>query len=248
MRAVQVGRDGQARVVEVAEPVPGNRALVQMHAVGLCGTDSGIVSGKIAAALPVILGHEGVGVVVRAQPGGLFQIGQRVLVDPAVWCGHCRLCIRGHPNLCGNGGLLGRDFDGLFADYAAVADQQLLVVPDSLPVADGGLLQVLGTCVHALRMAPVFPGDTAVVLGLGVAGQLLAQLLTGQGVTVIGITRSPAKRDLAVRLGIDVAVAPDDGASAVADATDGRGAELVVEAVGSEATMAQAIGLAGHAG
>jgi threonine dehydrogenase-like Zn-dependent dehydrogenase len=99
-----------------------------------------------------------------------------------------------------------------------------------------------------MSTASVRPGDIAVVLGLGVGGQLIAQLLTKQGATVLGVTRSEWKRDLASELGIHAAVPPDEIADLVATTTSGRGADLVVEAVGTEATFSQAIDLAGAAG
>jgi 2-desacetyl-2-hydroxyethyl bacteriochlorophyllide A dehydrogenase len=248
MRAVQLIETGVTEVRDVAEPDAVGLALVRLRTVGLCGTDSSIVAGKIPVVLPRTMGHEGVGVVEQAGPTGAIAVGRRVLIDPGVSCELCDLCRRGHPNLCRNGGLLGRDFDGVFADYIAVEERQLLIVPDGVSDDEAGLLQVLGTCVHAVSTAPVFPGDTAVVLGLGVAGQLIVQLLASRGARVIGITRSGAKRELAGRLGAHTTATPDDAAQTVADATDGRGANVVIEAVGTEATFGQAIELADHAG
>lgn len=250
MRGVELYEPGSIRVVDVPDPDPEARgeALVRIHTVGVCGTDTSIVSGKIPVDLPRVIGHEGVGVVEVAGLLGAFEVGQRVLIDPGIACELCDLCRRGHPNLCRNGGLLGRDFDGLFADYAAVAERQLVAVPPDVSSDAAGLLQVLGTCVHAMSTAHVFPGDTAVVLGLGVAGQLIVQLLALQGARVIGITRSEWKRELALRLGATIAIAPGDAEETVLQATGGRGAEIVVEAVGTEATFAQAIEVAGAAG
>jgi 2-desacetyl-2-hydroxyethyl bacteriochlorophyllide A dehydrogenase len=250
MRGVVLVEPGRTEVREVARPDAERNgcALIRMEIVGLCGTDSSIVAGKIPVSTPLVLGHEGVGVVEQAGPLGSVAAGHRVLIDPGIACEICDLCRRGLPNLCRNGGLLGRDFDGVFAEYVAIAERQLLVVPDSVGPDACGLLQVLGTCVHAMSKAPVFPGDTAVVLGLGVAGQLIAQLLSSGGARVVGVTRSGWKRDLAISLGAAAAVAPDDAAVTVADATNGRGPELVVEAVGSETTFAQAIELAGAGG
>jgi len=248
MRGVQLIEPGVIEVRDVPEPDSNGSAVIRMQTVGLCGTDTSIVAGKIPAELPLILGHEGVGVVERAGRYGAVAVGQRVLIDPGISCELCDLCRRGYPNLCRNGGLLGRDFDGVFADFVAVDERQLLVVPDTVSADEAGLLQVLGTCVHAVATTPVGPGDTAVVLGLGVAGQLIVQLLAGRGSRVIGVTRSEAKRDLAKEHGAALTVAPDQAAEAVDNATDGRGAELVVEAVGKESTFAQAIELAGAAG
>lgn len=248
MRGVQLIEPGVIEVREVPEPDSEGSALVRMQTVGLCGTDTSIVAGKIPTERPLILGHEGVGVVERVGRRDAVAVGQRVLIDPGISCELCDLCRRGYPNLCRNGGLLGRDFDGVFADFVAIDERQLLVVPESVSADEAGLLQVLGTCVHAVATAPVGPGDTAVVLGLGVAGQLIVQLLAGRGSRVIGVTRSEAKRALAMEHGAAVAVAPDNAAKAVSDATGGRGAEVVVEAVGKESTFAQAIELAGAAG
>ena len=248
MRSVQLIEAGVIEVRDIAVPDASGLALVRMQTVGVCGTDSSIIAGKIPVSLPRTMGHEGVGIVEQAGPLGAVAVGQRVLIDPGISCELCDLCRRGYPNLCRNGGLLGRDFDGVFADYAAVAERQLLIVPDHVTSDEAGLLQVLGTCVHAVATAQVLPGDTAVVFGLGVAGQLLVQLLASSGARVIGITRSQSKRDLAARLGAHITATPDEAAAVVADATDGRGANVVIEAVGTEATFGQAIELAGHAG
>lgn len=250
MRALVLVEPGRTEVQDVAVPEAesiGN-ALVRIQTAGLCGTDSSIVAGKIPSTQPRIMGHEAVGVLEVSGRHGSIAAGQRVLIDPGISCDICDLCRRGHPNLCRNGGLLGRDFDGVFADYVSIDEKQLLVVPDSIDNNEAGILQVLGTCVHAMSTVAVRPGDTAVVLGLGVAGQLIAQLLTKQGATVLGVARSEWKRDLALELGTHAAVGPDEIADLVAATTNGRGAELVVEAVGTEATFAQAIELAGAAG
>ncbi|MGI9604678.1 MAG: zinc-dependent alcohol dehydrogenase [Acidimicrobiales bacterium] len=250
MRAVQLIEPNHVEVNDIDIPTAEGKALVRVETVGLCGTDRSIVAGKmnVPAPLPLVMGHEAVGVVERPGPLGLLAAGQRVLVDPGSYCEVCDVCRRGFMNLCGNGGLLGRELDGVFADYVAVTESNLLPVPDSISDDAAGLLQVLGTCVHSMRQAPVFPGDVAVVLGLGVGGQLISQLLREQGCTVIGVTRSKWKRDLADQLGAHITVEPADAAQAVADASGGRGAAVVVEAVGTEATFSQAIELCGPGG
>ena len=101
---------------------------------------------------------------------------------------------------------------------------------------------MLSTCVHAQPPA----ADSAVVVGLGVTGLLHVQLLRDRGVpTIVGVTRAAWKRDLALASGASVVVAPDDAAAAVAEATGGRGADVVIECAGAAGTLAQAIRLAG---
>jgi threonine dehydrogenase-like Zn-dependent dehydrogenase len=114
-----------------------------------------------------------------------------VLVNPAVLCGHCGLCRPDLPQLCPAGGLLGRDAGGVFADLVAVDEGCLHSRPAGLPSDGAALLQVLSTCVHAQSPLTVRPEDSAVVVGLGIAGLLHIQLLRDRGVPVIvGVTRS----------------------------------------------------------
>jgi threonine dehydrogenase-like Zn-dependent dehydrogenase len=138
--------------------------------------------------------------------------------------------------------------DGTFAELSAVPFNRLVPVPDSISDKASGVLQVLGTCIHAVKTVSPFPGQVVAVVGLGVAGQLIAQLLRLRGMTVVGITRSEWKRELATDLGAHHVVAPDHASALLREVTGGRGPELVVEAVGIEATLAESIELAGTGG
>ena len=244
MRAVRVVGPGSVEMADVAEPNPGSDILVRVRQVGICGTDTKIVAGKIPVEYPRILGHEMVGEVVSAPTGSPFGVGDRVLVDPGVACGWCVMCLKGRFNICLNGGLLGRDVDGVFTELSVVPVNRLVAVPDRVGERASGLLQVLGTCVHAVKTLDTFPGQVAAVVGLGVAGQLVSQLLTLQGVDVVGITRSEWKRDLAKDAGAMATAPPDEAEAVLSEITDGLGPAIVVEAVGLESTLAQSISLA----
>jgi NADPH2:quinone reductase len=143
---------------------------------------------------------------------------------------------------------LGRDVDGVFTELIAVPADRLVAVPGAISIRAAGLLQVLGTAVHAVRSVSPFPGEVALVIGLGVGGQLIAQLLTLRGVKVIGVTRSEWKRHLASELGASWVSDPDHASELSQEVTDGRGPSLVVEAVGTEATLSDAISLAATGG
>lgn len=177
-----------------------------------------------------------------------MAVGTRVLVNPSIACGTCRECRADRANLCSLGALMGRDVDGGFTELVAVDEDRLLPIPDSYPSAAAASLQVLGTCVHAQRSVEVFPGMTAVVVGLGVSGFLMLQLLVARGLRVVGVTRAEWKRELAVSFGAVHVASPDDAVSAVRDLTGGAGADVVVEAVGTVGTLSQAIELAGLGG
>lgn len=216
---------------------------------GLCGTDLKIAAGEIPVALPRVLGHEMTGWVERAGARGLLPAGTPVLVNPAVFCGHCELCRRDLPQLCPHGGLLGRDADGVFADLVAVDEACLHPLPPSLPAGGAALLQVLSTCVHAQSQLTVRPSDSVVVVGLGVSGLLHVQLLRDRGVPVIiGVTRSAAKRELAKRFGATAAAGPEDAADTVAACTGGRGADLAIETAGNQQALGQSMRLAAPGG
>ncbi len=238
----------QVTLAEVPPPDETGMVTVRPETLGICGTDVKIFNGLVPAQYPIVIGHEMVGEVMSAPEGSILAPGARVLVDPAVSCGRCDLCQRHRPNLCRFGGLMGRDSPGVFADLVAVPEDRLVEVPASVPETASGLLQVLGTCVHAQRTIEVFPGQVAAVVGLGVSGQLMAQLLARRGALVAGFTRSPAKRELAERLGATVTAHPDEAPVVLDELTEGRGPEIVVEAAGYESTLALAIELAGIGG
>ena len=240
MKAVQVTGPGELRYTDVPEPLAGSSVLVGIKTVGICGTDLKILTGGIPVAYPRIMGHEMVGEVLDGAGSGLAA-GSRVMVDPAISCGSCALCRKGRTNLCLNGGLLGRDADGTFAEFVAAPVDRILPIPDHVSSTAAGLLQVAGTCVHAYRAAPLSVGDVTVVIGLGVSGLIFTQLLRAAGAVVIGVTRSAWKRDLAERLGASVTASPTDAAALIADVTEGAGADLTVEAVGTAGTLGQAI-------
>jgi L-iditol 2-dehydrogenase len=247
MRALVLVEPERLEVRDVPAPGDDARTLVAIERAGLCGTDLKLYEGKPPVDYPRILGHELVGRVARSGSSRLAE-GTRVLVDPAVACGRCHACLADRPNLCPNGALMGREVDGGLAELVAVDDRQLLPLPPGLPLADASLLQVLGVCVHAQRRIEVFPGQVAVVIGLGVGGLLHTQLLTARGAQVVGITRSADKRALGEELGAIVTCTPDEAADCVRDLTHGRGVEIAVESVGTVATLAQAVELVGPGG
>lgn len=231
--------------VDRPEPVAGE-VLVRVSHSGICGTDLEIFRGAIPVDYPRIMGHEMIGEVAGDSSIGP-PAGTRVIVDPVMYCGRCFQCLAGQSNLCpSGGGLIGRDRDGGFADYLSAPVHNLFTLPDEIGNREASLIQVLTTCVHAQRMAPIHPGESVVVIGLGVTGQLHAQLAKAAGAEpVIGLTRSSWKRDLAEELGADAALEPGDEAKQrILEMTGGRGADLIIETSGHLPALAQAVDLA----
>jgi L-iditol 2-dehydrogenase len=242
MKAMVLRAPSDLALDDVALPqVPSGHVLVRITHSGLCGTDLKIYKGAIPAQYPLIMGHEMVGELVG---------GERVIIDPVLYCGTCFHCRMGQNNLCAAGGLIGRETNGGFAEYAAVPASQVFRLPDSLDMRIAPLIQVATTCLHAQRLGSVSLGESVAVLGLGVSGQLHVQLAKARGASkVIGISRSRFKNQLAQELGADVVI--ESGPSAVAkvlDATDGRGADVVIECTGVMTSIADAIRMARFGG
>lgn len=240
MRGLQLVAPHDVRLVDLSEPQANGRAIVEVDHVGICGTDMKIYAGAIPVDYPRVPGHEIVGRVVATGARGLFGVGTRVLVDPATSCGRCSACLANRPTVCPTGALLGRDVDGGLAERVAVDELQLLPIPAEVDSAAESLLQVLGTCIHAQAALPARAG-TALVVGLGVSGLIHLQILKGRGFDVIGVGRSIGKREMAKELGAIATCEPAECEATVRDVTHGVGASMVVEAVGTVATLAQAI-------
>ena len=223
----------------IARPIAKeNEVLVRITHSGLCGTDLKIFQGAIPTKYPLIMGHEMVGEVVEG-----LKKDQRVIIDPVYFCGTCFHCRVGQTNLCPNGGLIGRDVNGGFAEYAVFPASQAFPLPDSIHMDTAALIQVATTCLHAQRLAPFFVGESVVVLGLGVSGQLHVQIAKARGAgVVIGVSRSKFKREMAQSLGADLTIEPGEAAlQKIWNATSGRGADVVIDSTGVVSQLAEAI-------
>jgi threonine dehydrogenase-like Zn-dependent dehydrogenase len=124
---------------------------------GICGTDFKIYSGAIPVRYPRIMGHEMIGEVVEGGDAAGFRPGDRVIVDPELYCGACFHCRIGQTHLCPKGMLLGRDANGGFAEYVAPPASHVFHLPDSVDSRTAPLIQVLTTCLHAQRQINIFP-------------------------------------------------------------------------------------------
>jgi len=249
MKAMVLTAPNELTLDEVAKPAAGRGdVLVKVTHSGICGTDYKIFNGSIPVRYPRIMGHEMAGEVVDAGDSTL-RAGERVIIDPELYCGNCFHCRIGQTHLCPNGQLLGRDANGGFAEYLAAPESQVFRLPGSIGRNAAPIIQVLTTCLHAQRQVDIFPGEFVVVQGLGVTGQLHVQLAKARGATVIGVTRSADKRALAETLGADLTIPGGDNAvTKVREATEGRGADLVIETTGFVPQLAAGINMARSGG
>ncbi|MSO82953.1 MAG: hypothetical protein EXQ53_06620 [Acidobacteria bacterium] len=246
MRAIVLRKPFDVAAADVVRPEPGrDQVLVRVTNSGICGTDLKLFTGAMLASYPIIMGHEMVGEVVHGADGTRIRQGDRVLVDPVLYCGTCFDCRAGRTNLCPEGGVIGREVNGGFADYVVAPRSHVYPLPASIDSRTAPLIQVLTTVLHAQRRAGVGAGQSVAVIGLGVSGQLHLQLAKARSADpVIGVSRSAWKRGVADRLGASLTVSTgEEAVRAVKGATEGRGADVVIESTGMIPSIADAVAM-----
>jgi L-iditol 2-dehydrogenase len=245
MRAAVLRAPYELAMEDVPRPtVPAGHVLVRVKATAVCGTDVGVYKGKVAARLPVIQGHESTGVVAEVGQGAQgLQVGDRVVLNSVIFCRHCAFCHSGRVNLCPNGGLMGREVEGTFAEYVSVPDFNAIPIPDSISHEDGTSLIALATVFQGHEKLNIVPGTSVAVIGQGAAGLLQTRVSVVSGADpVFAITRSRWKLDIAASFGaVPVTAGEVDPVATVLDATGGLGTDIVVESVGSGPTLRQAM-------
>ncbi len=244
MRAVTYAGDGAVRVTGVPDPrieAPTD-AIVEVVRAAVCGTDLHLVAHDDGLPAGTVLGHEFVGRIVETGPSvHAHRVGDLVVGADFTACGACWWCRRGDHWECtqrrffGTGSAFGPPLVGTQAELVRVpyADTVLCTVPDGVPVDAAVFLgDTLATGYAAVRRAEPLPGDTVAVIGGGPVGQLtaLAAQAAGAGAVLL-VEPVDARRAVATREG-SVAVAPEDAAATAARLTDGRGADVVVDAIG----------------
>ncbi|NMB45799.1 MAG: zinc-dependent alcohol dehydrogenase family protein [Firmicutes bacterium] len=221
---------------DVPKPGPGE-VLIKVKAAGICGTDAHILKGESASTPPVILGHEYAGEVVELGEGvtGLHQ-GDRISVDPNMFCHTCYYCHSGKEHLCLNLTALGVDIDGGFAEYAVVPEVQAHLLPPSVDFTAGAFIEPVACCIRGLQQAHIQPGDEVAILGGGPIGLILLQLAVAAGGRVTVSEPVQSKWSLAKALGAGRTVLPEELPD---DAFD-----IVIEAAGIKATVEQSVQVA----
>ncbi|MEV0082991.1 zinc-dependent alcohol dehydrogenase family protein [Saccharopolyspora sp. NPDC050642] len=212
MRAAIIDQPGSIRVGDVPDPKPGDGQLViKVGACGICGTDLHIADGHFPPTpYPIVPGHEFAGEVVEigAEVPGDWKAGDRVAVDPSLFCGYCTPCRSGHGNLCANWNATGDTVDGAFAEYVAVPAATCYRMPDEMTWQQGALVEPVSCAVHGVRQIGVEAGERFLVVGAGTMGLLMQQLLQRGGAHVTVVDRNEARLGRAIELGA-VAVGTD---------------------------------------
>lgn len=246
MKALLMNRYKSLEYVDVPTPrIQGDHdVLVKVHAVAICGSDVHGFDGSTGRRIPpIIMGHEASGeVVCTGTAVTTCSQGDRVTFDSTIYCGSCRFCRSGDVNLCDHRRVLGVSCDeyrqdGAFAEYVLVPDHIIYRVPDGLSFEEASLAEPAAVAAHAVRITPIGLDETVAVVGSGLIGLLLLQILrTSSCGKIIALDTDPARCESALFFGADEAFDPSQEHS--------RKAHRVFEAVGIAASLHTAIDIA----
>ncbi len=247
MRALRFHGPGDLRLETIPDAAPGpGEVLIEVEACGVCGSDLHFLDGTARTAhVPITLGHEVAG-TVRESAEPSLPAGSPVLVSAGGFCGECRRCVEGRPNLCERAAVLGITFDGGLADLLAVrADMVIPRPPDVTPAVAATAVDAGSTAWHAVtRRGGVAAGDIVAVIGIGGLGGYAVQIARTRGAgAVIAVDTDPDALAWAKTLGADEVIEASPGASigrSVKLLTDG-GADVALEFVGRAATVDAAV-------
>jgi L-iditol 2-dehydrogenase len=234
------------RIEQVAVPVIGpDEVLIKVDVCGICGTDVHILRGHFPVPnMPLIPGHEFSGHVV--QLGSAVQridVGDFVTADINIGCGRCYYCRHQLRMFCPQLSQIGVHRDGAFAEYVKAPADAVYRLPEDMSPEQAAYVEPLACAVHGQERADLRPGSTVVVLGGGPMGLVHIQLSRLRGATrIIATEPNATRRAKATELGADVVVDPtaENAVAVVRELTEGRGADSVIEAVGSPATYRDA--------
>ncbi|MBN1916721.1 MAG: alcohol dehydrogenase catalytic domain-containing protein [Verrucomicrobia bacterium] len=225
-----------------ADALRRHETLVEVRAAGVCGTDIAIYTGSYAVPLPLVLGHEFCGVVREVGEGADRSLaGKRVVGEINTTClawrrdDPCPACRDGRPNHCTQRDVLGIvGASGAFATHVCVPEGSLHVLPDEVSDETAVFIEPLAAAIRTFELSPFAEGSCVVVLGAGRLGTLVVWVARQLGGQVIAVAPSEKSRTRALEFGAELAFSPHDDklAKAVAAATGGLGADLVVEATG----------------
>ena len=251
MKALLLSEYSKLAITDMPTPTIGaDEVLVRVRACGICGSDIHGYDGSTGRRIPpLVMGHEAAGEIDHVGAAvENFRAGDRVTFDSTVSCGRCNYCKRGQINLCDNRMVLGVSCGeyrrhGAFAEYVAVPARILYPLPVSLPFEHAALIEAVSVAVHAVQRKVPAPDDTALVVGCGMIGLLVIQVLRDKGCrSIVAVDVDAGRRALAERLGAERTLDGNDPETpaAVGALTGGSGADVAFEVVGRADTVLMA--------
>ena len=256
MKAVQISKPGEISLAEFEMPTAqGNEAMIKIISAGICGSDIGAFRGaNNLVTYPRIIGHELVGEVVSL-PGdksneGNIKVGDKVILEPYLYCGNCYPCSQGRTNCCVDLKVLGVHKDGGIAEYIAHPADMLLKLPENMDLSVAPIVEPLSIALHGLHRLRITSGEHLAVFGAGAIGLLAAMAAMTYGAIPILIDIVEERLKFAREIGIQNTI--NTGAVNLLEKiyaiTAGRYCECVMEASGANSAVRSTLDVVSFAG
>jgi 2-desacetyl-2-hydroxyethyl bacteriochlorophyllide A dehydrogenase len=245
MRAALIEAPGKVSLVTIPDPVPGPRdVVVDVAACGLCGTDLHILQGEFAPTLPIVPGHEFAGEVVGIGTQVTeLAVGDKVAVDPSLYCHECRYCRIGRGNLCDRWGAIGVTVAGGAAEYALAPVANCVRLPEHVDVQNAALIEPLSCAVRGYDVLNARMGAEVLIYGSGTMGLMMLELAKRTGAASVDVVDvNPERLATAGALGCS------RSAASAAELEQPRGWDVVIDATGNPAAIQDGLGRVAKAG
>jgi L-iditol 2-dehydrogenase len=239
VKALQLIGPSKFAIEDLPTPNPApDEVLIKVRACGICGSDVHGMDGSTGRRIPpIVMGHEASGDIVEiGNQVTDFKTGDRVTFDSTIFCGDCRFCREGMVNLCDNRQVIGVSCaeyrrNGAFAEYVSIPARVVHRLPEGLSYERAAMVEPVSVALHGVNRAQVGPVDRVVVIGAGMIGMLVVQVLKSKAVQdVMAVDIDPAKRGMAKDLGADE----------VAESSQALDLDVAIECVGIQATVEMA--------
>ncbi|MEU9779842.1 zinc-dependent alcohol dehydrogenase family protein [Streptomyces phaeochromogenes] len=245
MKAAVIEAPGKVTVTTVPDPTPGPReVVVDVAACGLCGTDLHILQGEFAPRLPIVPGHEFAGEIVGLGTEVTeLAIGDRVAVDPSLYCNECRYCRNGRNNLCDRWAAIGVTVAGGAAEYAVAPVANCVRLPEHVDVANAALIEPLSCAVRGYDVLNARVGANVLIYGSGTMGLMMLELAKRTGAASVDvIDLNPERLATAEKLGCSSAAASAE------EFQQPAGWQVVIDATGNAAAIQDGLDRVAKAG
>lgn len=254
MKAIKLEKPWEISMVETAKPIPKKgEALIKIVTAGVCGSDIGALRGTNGlVSYPRVIGHELAGIIEQIEddnPKGL-KVGDRVIVDPYLYCGNCYPCSIKRTNCCTDLKVLGVHVDGGMAEYFCHPADMLMKIPDGMDFVLAAMAEPLTISLHGIHRGGLKSGEFCAIYGAGPIGLLAGMAAEAYGAHVIMIDLVQERLDFAKSVGIEYIInsANEDVVSKVSEITNGNMAHLVMECTGANACIRGCLDIVCNAG
>lgn len=254
MKAVKLSNPWEIACVELPKPEPTpSEALIRIVAAGICGSDIGAFRGTNGlVTYPRVIGHELAGIIESIpadNPRGL-KPGDRVVVDPYLYCGHCYPCSIGRTNCCTDLKVLGVHIDGGMAEYFCHPADMLIPIPNELTWEQAAMAEPLTISLHGIHRGRLKSGEYCAVYGAGPIGLVAGMAAQAYGAHAIVIDLVQERLDFAKSVGIEYTInsGAESAAARIGEITGGMMAQQVMECTGSNTCIRDTLNLVSNAG